>query len=98
MAKPRQCARPVTSLATVTFVLRNVGMVLGRARLEDRSIGDHVVRGAREASPADQLADAMHFPTLLPTGGGARIRAAGFYRGLQLLLLSRQGSRSACVR
>lgn len=78
----------MTSLVTIVFVLTYIGMALGRLpglRVDRTGIAmiAAVVLAAAGAIPADQIANAIHFPTLLLMGGlmilSARVGAAGFY-------------------
>jgi Na+/H+ antiporter NhaD/arsenite permease-like protein len=78
----------VTSFAAVIFGLTYVGMALGRVpglRIDRSGIAmiAAVVLVASGAVPGNEIADAIHFPTLLLMGGlmvlSARVRAAGFY-------------------
>lgn len=78
----------MTSLVTIVFVLTYIGMALGRLpglRVDRTGIAmiAAVVLVAGGAIPADQIANAIHFPTLLLMGGlmilSARVGAAGFY-------------------
>src|SRR5262249_57762259 len=82
------CARPMTSLATIIFALTYIGMALGRIpglKIDRSGIAliAAVILVATGEVPAEQIAKAMHFPTLLLMGGlmilSARVRAAGFY-------------------
>src|SRR5215475_3492735 len=81
-------ARPMTSLATIIFALTYIGMALGRVpglKIDRSGIAliGAIILVASDEVPADQIAKAMHFPTLLLMGGlmilSARVRAAGFY-------------------
>lgn len=78
----------MTSLATVIFALTYLGMALGRVpclKIDRSGIAliAAVILVATEEMPADQIANAIHFPTLLLMGGlmilSARVRAAGVY-------------------
>jgi len=78
----------MTSLATVIFALTYIGMALGRVpglKIDRSGIAliAAVILVATGEVPAEQLAKAIHFPTLLLMGGlmilSARVRAAGFY-------------------
>jgi len=78
----------MTSLATVIFALTYIGMALGRVpglKIDRSGIAliAAVILVATGEVPAEQIAKAMHFPTLLLMGGlmilSARVRAAGFY-------------------
>jgi Na+/H+ antiporter NhaD/arsenite permease-like protein len=78
----------MTSLVVLIFSLTYVGMALGRVpglRVDRSGIAmvAAVVLVAAGAIPGDELANAMHFPTLLLMGGlmilAARLGAAGFY-------------------
>src|SRR5262245_17517043 len=82
------CARPMTSLATIIFALTYIGMALGRVpglKIDRSGIAliGAIILVATDEVPAGQIANAMHFPTLLLMGGlmilSARVRAAGFY-------------------
>jgi Na+/H+ antiporter NhaD/arsenite permease-like protein len=79
---------PVTSLATIMFVLTYTGMALGRVpglKIDRTGIAliAAVILVATGEIPANQIPNAIHFPTLLLMGGlmilSARVRAAGFY-------------------
>jgi hypothetical protein len=50
---------------------------------------------ATDEVPAEQIAKAMHFPTMILS---ARVRAAGFYEAAQRGLPARRDSRCACLR
>jgi Na+/H+ antiporter NhaD/arsenite permease-like protein len=78
----------MTSFITIVFILTYVGMALGRIpglRVDRTGIAmiAAVVLVAAGALPVEQLATAIHFPTLLLMGGlmilSARVGAAGFY-------------------
>jgi len=78
----------MTLLITALFTLTYVGMALGRVpgfRIDRSGIAmiAAVVLVAAGAIPADETADAIHFPTLLLLAGlmllSARVGAAGFY-------------------
>src|SRR5215510_12091402 len=78
----------MTSLATIIFALTYIGMALGRVpglKIDRSGIAliGAIILVASDEVPADQIAKAMHFPTLLLMGGlmilSARVRAAGFY-------------------
>ena len=78
----------MTSLATVIFALTYIGMAAGRIpglKIDRSGIAliAAVILVATGEVPVEQIAKAMHFPTLLLMGGlmilSARVRAAGFY-------------------
>lgn len=78
----------MTSFIIVIFVFTYIGMALGRLpglRVDRTGIAmiAAVVLVAAEAVPAREIANAIHFPTLLLMGGlmilSARVGAAGFY-------------------
>ena len=78
----------MTYLVTVLFGLTYLGMALGRLpglRIDRAGIAMTVavVLVAAGSVPADQIAGAVHFPTLLLLGGlmilSARVGASGFY-------------------
>jgi Na+/H+ antiporter NhaD/arsenite permease-like protein len=78
----------MTTFITIVFALTYVGMALGRVpglRIDRAGIAmiAAVVLVAAGAVPADGVAGAVHFPTLLLLGGlmllSARVGAAGFY-------------------
>jgi Na+/H+ antiporter NhaD/arsenite permease-like protein len=78
----------MTSLATIIFALTYIGMALGRVpglKIDRSGIAliAAIILVATDEVPAEQIAKAMHFPTLLLMGGlmilSARVRAAGFY-------------------
>jgi Na+/H+ antiporter NhaD/arsenite permease-like protein len=78
----------MTSLVVLIFALTYVGMALGRVpglRVDRSGIAmvAAVVLVAAGAIPGGELANAIHFPTLLLMGGlmilAARLGAAGFY-------------------
>jgi Na+/H+ antiporter NhaD/arsenite permease-like protein len=78
----------MTSLATVIFALTYIGMALGRVpglKIDRSGIAliAAVILVATGEVPSEQIAKAIHFPTLLLMGGlmilSARVRAAGFY-------------------
>jgi Na+/H+ antiporter NhaD/arsenite permease-like protein len=78
----------MTSLITIVFVFTYIGMALGRlpgSRVDRTGIAmiAAVVLVAAGAVPVGELANAIHFPTLLLMGGlmilSARVGAAGFY-------------------
>ncbi|MBI3512728.1 MAG: anion transporter [Proteobacteria bacterium] len=78
----------MTSLIVVLFALTYVGMALGRVpglRIDRAGIATiaAVVLVAIGAVPLDDIAAAVHFPTLLLMGGlmilSARVGASGFY-------------------
>jgi Na+/H+ antiporter NhaD/arsenite permease-like protein len=78
----------MTSLATIIFALTYIGMALGRVpglKIDRSGIAliAAIILVASDEVPAEQIAKAMHFPTLLLMGGlmilSARVRAAGFY-------------------
>ena len=73
---------------TIIFVFAYVGMALGRlpgSRVDRTGIAmiAAVILVAAGAPPLDEIANAIHFPTLLLMGGlmilSARVGAAGFY-------------------
>jgi Na+/H+ antiporter NhaD/arsenite permease-like protein len=85
---PVQQGEAMASAIVVVFALTYVGMALGRIpglRVDRSGIAmlAAVVLVAMGAIPADQIVQAIHFPTLLLMGGlmilSARFRAAGFY-------------------
>ncbi len=85
---PVQQGEAMASATVVVFALTYVGMALGRIpglRVDRSGIAmlAAVVLVAMGAIPADQIVQAIHFPTLLLMGGlmilSARFRAAGFY-------------------
>jgi Na+/H+ antiporter NhaD/arsenite permease-like protein len=64
----------MTSLATVMFALTYVGMALGRVpglKIDRSGIAliAAVILVASKEIPANQIADAIHFPTLLLMAG-----------------------------
>lgn len=78
----------MTSIVTLVFALTYLGMALGRApglKIDRTGIAmiAAVVVVAMGALPADEVASAVHFPTLLLMGGlmilSSRMGAAGFY-------------------
>lgn len=78
----------MTTLVTVIFGLTYVGMALGRVpglKVDRSGIAMIAAVGvvAAGAIPADEIAGAIHFPTLLLMGGlmilSARVGATGFY-------------------
>src|SRR5262245_66505153 len=78
----------MTPVVTTIFVLTYVGMALGRIpglRVDRTGIAmiAAVVLVAAGAVATDQIASAIHFPTLLLMGGlmilSARVGATGFY-------------------
>ncbi|MGQ0834451.1 MAG: SLC13 family permease [Gammaproteobacteria bacterium] len=78
----------MTAFITILFVLTYIGMALGRVpglRIDRSGIAMiiAVVLVAFGAVPGDEIAGAIHFPTLLLMGGlmilSARVGAAGFY-------------------
>src|SRR5215510_5935336 len=78
----------MTSFIVLLFALTYVGMALGRVpglRIDRTGIAmiAAVVLVVAEAVPVDEIAGAIHFPTLLLMGGlmilSARVGAAGFY-------------------
>jgi Na+/H+ antiporter NhaD/arsenite permease-like protein len=78
----------MTTFVTILFALTYVGMALGRVpgfRIDRAGIAMiiAVVLVAFGAVPVDEVANAIHFPTLLLLGGlmllSARVGAAGFY-------------------
>jgi Na+/H+ antiporter NhaD/arsenite permease-like protein len=78
----------MTSLVTIIFVLTYMGMALGRVpglKMDRSGIAliAAVILVTIEAIPSGEIADAIHFPTLLLMGGlmilSARVGAAGFY-------------------
>src|SRR5262249_9856226 len=78
----------MTAFVTTVFVLTYVGMALGRIpglRVDRTGIAmiAAVLLVAAGAVASGELADAIHFPTLLLMGGlmilSARVGAAGFY-------------------
>jgi Na+/H+ antiporter NhaD/arsenite permease-like protein len=78
----------MTSLATIIFALTYIGMALGRVpglKIDRSGIAliAAVILVATGEVPAEQIAKAIHFPTLLLMAGlmtlSARVRAAGFY-------------------
>lgn len=78
----------MTSLVGAVFALTYIGMALGRApglRIDRAGIAmiAAVVLVAVGALPVEEVASAIHFPTLLLMGGlmilSARVGAAGFY-------------------
>jgi hypothetical protein len=97
----------MTSLAIVMFALTYVGMALGRVpglKIDRSGIAliAAVILVAVEAVPSDQIAGAIHFPTLLLMGGlmilSARVGAAGSTRRRQRGSQVKRGSRCACLR
>jgi Na+/H+ antiporter NhaD/arsenite permease-like protein len=79
----------MTSIITAIFVLTYIGMALGRVpglKIDRTGIAmiAAVVLVAAGAIPVDEVASAIHFPTLLLMGGlmilSARVGAAGFYQ------------------
>src|SRR5262249_11381582 len=79
---------PMTSFIALIFVLTYIGMALGRIpglRIDRTGIAmiAAVVLVAAGALPIDEIAAAIHFPTLLLMGGlmilSARVGATGFY-------------------
>lgn len=90
----------MTSLAAVIFALTYVGMALGRVpglRIDRSGIAmiAAVVLVAVGAIPANELADAIHFPTLLLMGGlmvlSARVGATGFYAAVAAWIARQAG-------
>jgi Na+/H+ antiporter NhaD/arsenite permease-like protein len=88
------------SLATAIFVLTYIGMALGRVpglKIDRSGIAliAAVILVATDQIPADQIANAIHFPTLLLMGGlmiiSARVRAAGFYEAATAWIARRAG-------
>jgi Na+/H+ antiporter NhaD/arsenite permease-like protein len=78
----------MTSLATIIFALTYIGMALGRVpglKIDRSGIAliAAVILVATDEVPVEQIAKAIHFPTLLLMSGlmilSARVRAAGFY-------------------
>ena len=78
----------MTPFVTVLFALTYAGMAIGRVpglRIDRSGIAmvAAVVLVAAGALPIDEIASAIHFPTLLLMGGlmilSARVGAAGFY-------------------
>src|SRR5262245_36749493 len=78
----------MASLATIIFLLTYIGMAIGRfpgLRVDRTGIAmiAAVVLVAAGAVPLNEIASAIHFPTLLLMGGlmilSARVGAAGFY-------------------
>jgi Na+/H+ antiporter NhaD/arsenite permease-like protein len=78
----------MTHFVTILFGLTYLGMALGRVpglRIDRAGIAMivAVVLVAAGAVPIDEIADAIHFPTLLLLGGlmilSARVGASGFY-------------------
>jgi len=78
----------MTQFVTILFGLTYLGMALGRVpglRIDRAGIAMivAVVLVAAGAVPIDEIADAIHFPTLLLLGGlmilSARVGASGFY-------------------
>jgi Na+/H+ antiporter NhaD/arsenite permease-like protein len=78
----------MTTLITVVFILTYMGMAVGRIpglRVDRSGIAmvAAVVLVGTEAIPTNEIAGAIHFPTLLLLGGlmllSARVGAAGFY-------------------
>ncbi|HET6157686.1 MAG TPA: SLC13 family permease [Dongiaceae bacterium] len=78
----------MTLFITILFALTYIGMALGRVpgfRIDRSGIAMilAVVLVAAGAVPGDEIADAIHFPTLLLLAGlmilSARVGAAGFY-------------------
>jgi Na+/H+ antiporter NhaD/arsenite permease-like protein len=87
-AELRSNTIPMTTLAIVLFALTYIGMALGRVpgfRIDRSGIAmiAAVVLVAVGAIPGGEVADAIHFPTLLLLAGlmilSARVGAAGFY-------------------
>lgn len=88
-AAPRfMAAGSMALLISILFALTYVGMAVGRvpgSRIDRTGIAmiAAVVLVAAGAAPAGQLAEAIHFPTLLLLAGlmllSARVGAAGFY-------------------
>src|SRR5258706_190819 len=85
---PVQQGEAMASATVLVFALTYVGMALGRIpglRVDRSGIAmlAAVVLVAMGAIPADQIVQAIHFPTLLLMGRlmilSARFRAAGFY-------------------
>jgi Na+/H+ antiporter NhaD/arsenite permease-like protein len=90
----------MTSLATLVFVLTYLGMALGRVpgfKIDRSGIAliAAVILVAAEAIPADEIAAAIHFPTLLLMGSlmilSARVGAAGFYDAAAAWIASQAG-------
>jgi Na+/H+ antiporter NhaD/arsenite permease-like protein len=78
----------MTSLVTLIFVLTYLGMALGRIpglKIDRSGIAliAAVILVAAQAIPADEIAAAIHFPTLLLMGSlmilSARVGSAGVY-------------------
>lgn len=87
-------------LVTILFGLTYLGMALGRVpglRIDRAGIAliVAVVLVAVGAVPTDEIADAVHFPTLLLLGGlmilSARVGASGFYDAAATWIASQAG-------
>ena len=103
---PVQQGEAMASATVVVFALTYVGMALGRIpglRVDRSGIAmlAAVVLVAMGAIPADQIVQAIHFPTLLLMGGlmilSARFRAAVSTMLLPLGSLARLDSPYGCL-
>lgn len=97
----------MTSLITVLFALTYVGMAAGRVpglKVDRTGIAmiAAVVLVAAGAMPADRIAGAIHFPTLLLMGGlmilSARVAPRASTMRRRRGSRARPGARSACWR
>src|SRR5215472_12384557 len=91
---------PMTYLASTLFALTYLGMALGRIpglRIDRTGIAmiAAVIIVATGAIPADKIASAVHFPTLLLLGGlmvlSARVGASGFYDAAAVWIAGQAG-------
>src|SRR5919109_245279 len=87
-AAEEQSGGPMMSFIALVFAFTYIGMALGRVpglRIDRSGIAmiAAVMLVAAGAMPVDEIAAAIHFPTLLLIGGlmilSARVGAAGFY-------------------
>jgi Na+/H+ antiporter NhaD/arsenite permease-like protein len=90
----------MTLLVTVVFALTYVGMALGRVpglKIDRSGIAliAAVILAAAGAIPRNEIADGVHFPTLLLMGGlmilSARVGTAGFYEAAAAWIADRAG-------
>lgn len=90
----------MTTLVAILFCLTYLGMAAGRVpglRIDRSGIAmiAAVLLVAAGALTNGQIADSIHFPTLLLLGGlmvlSARVRASGFYDVLALWIARRAG-------